>query len=161
MLNWINPKNWSIVKVYRDFENYIDWIKIIKKEEANPTSKYNLWKLKHTKLYDLYIIVSLDDEDAQLPENIKKVKVIESLNSLHLYLDEELGFAGNLTVEFNQFYDDNGKPTLSYLVVYRFDFKAFSIKWLIKFILIVSLLIYLINKYDVISILTKWVSNLI
>jgi len=159
MFKWLNPKNWGIFKVYRDIENFLDWRKTIKKEETNPRSKYNLFKLQRTKLYDIYIIVSLEDEDAFLSENVKRVKVLESLNPVHRYLDEELGFAGNLQCEFNQFVDDKGVPTLSYLIVYRFIFEKFSILWLLKFIIINGILIYIILKYNIIPLIINWISN--
>ena len=161
MINWLKPRNWGIVKVYRDFENFNDWRRIIKKEEADPKSNYNRWKLEHTKLFDVYTIVTLEDVDAQLPEAVQRTKVVESLNPLNRYLDEDLGFAECLNIEFNQFQDDQGKPTLSYLIVYRFNFKKFSIKWLIKFIVITGGLIFVILRFDLIPLLITWVSSLI
>jgi hypothetical protein len=157
MFDWLKPRNWGIVQVYRDFENFADWKRVIKREEINRNSKYNQWKLSHTKLYDVYTIVTLDEADAQLPEKIQRVKVHESVNPLHRYLDEELGFAECLSVEFNQFDDDAGKPTLSYLIVYRFIFNKFSLKWLFKFLLFWGIIIFVIVKFDLIA----WVSNLI
>ena len=64
---YFRPRNWGIIKVYRDFENYSDWIKTIKREEDNPKSNFNRWKLQHTKLYYIYVIVSLDEPDRVLP----------------------------------------------------------------------------------------------
>jgi hypothetical protein len=154
-------RNWGIVKVYRDFDNYIDWIKTIKEEESNKKSKFNKFKLQRTKLYDVYTIVSLEESDAQLPESIQRTKVIESLNPLHRYLDEDLGFAGSLSCDFNQFEDDEGNLTLSYLMVYRFIFEKFSLKWLLKNIIILGGLIFVILKFDLIPLLISWVSTLI
>ena len=109
MFNWLNPKNWGIVKVYRDFENFGDWKRIVKREENDPNSNYNRWKLSRTKLYDIYTVISLDEEDAQLPEIIQRTKVLESLYPLNRYSDNDLGFAECLNIELNQFEDD-GKP---------------------------------------------------
>jgi len=159
LFSWLNPKNWGIVKVYRDFENYADWISTIKKEEKKPHSLYNKWKLKHTKLYDVYIVFSLEDVDTQLPEVVQRTKVIEYLNPLNRYLDEELGFAECLTCEFNQFEDDQGKLTLTYLIVYSFAFNIFSLKWLLKFIIVTGILIFGIIKFNIIPTLITWVSN--
>lgn len=161
IFNIFKFKNWGLVKVYRDFENYFDWIETIKKEELNPTSKFNKWGLKRTKLYDVYVSVSLDDMDAQLPDMIQKTKVLESLNPIHRYLDEELKFAGNLACEFNQFIDDKQKPTLTYLIVYRFIFEKFSLLWLAKFLIFNGAALFAILKYDLIPYLISWVSNLI
>lgn len=161
MLKWIKPKNWSIVKVYRDFENFRDWKKTIKREEKNKNSKFNLWKLQRTRLFDVYTIINLEDEDIHLPINVQRTKILEGLNPVHRYLDEELGFAECLHCEFNQFEDDKGNPTLSYLIAYRFIFNKFSLKWLLKFIIFTSAIIYVIIHFKLISILISWLSNLI
>lgn len=161
MWQWIKPRNWGIVKVYRDLENFADWRKTIKKEEDNPKSNYNIWKLKRTKLYDIYTVVSLDEADDNLPETVKRTKVIESLNPLHRYLDDDLHFAECLNAEFNQFEDEDGKPTLSYLIVYRFNFEKLSVKWIVKSLVITGVLTYLILQFNLVSILFSWVSSLI
>jgi len=160
IFRFLLPRNWGIVKVIRDFENYYDWIRTIKREQANPQSNFNKWKLERTKLYDVFVIVSLEEEDALLPEAVQRTKVVESLNPLHRYLDDELGFAECLNCEFNQFEDDNGKLTLSYLILYRFNFNKFSIKWLIKFIVVTSILAVIIVKLNVIPTLISWISRL-
>ena len=158
LFDWLKFQNWSIVKVYRDFENYFDWKRVIKREEANPKSKYNKWKLSRTSLYDIYTVVSLDESDIPLPEEIKRTKVIESLNPLHRYLDEDLGFAECLNCEFNQYEDDEGKPTLSYLIVYRLRFEKFSILWSVKFLLIVSLLTFVTIKFHLFQLLLSFLT---
>jgi hypothetical protein len=161
ILNWFKPRNWGIVKVYRDFENFADWKRTIKREQSNPNSKFNKWKLSRTKLYDVYLIISLDESDNPLPENIKRTKVLESLNPLNRYLDEELSFAECLSCEFNQFEDKEGNATLSYLIVYRFIFNKFSLKWLLKFLFINSTLLFIILKFKLIPLLISWVLTLI
>jgi len=160
MLDFLKPRNWGIVKVYRDFENFSDWKRIIRKEESNPNSKYNKWKLERTKLYDIFVTITLDDSDSVLPDVIKRTKVLESLNLLNRYLDEELGFAECLSCEFNQFEDDKGNPTLSYFIVYRFIFNKLSLSWLLKFIIINGLIVFVVLKFKLIPLLITWVSNL-
>jgi len=159
ILNWMKPRNWGIVKVYRDFENFADWKRTIRREQSNPNSKFNKWKLSRTKLYDVYLIISLDESDVPLPEELKRVKVIESLNPLNRYLDEELGFAECLSCEFNQFEDKEGNATLSYLIVYRFIFNKFSLKWLLKFLVINTVLLFVIFHFKLIPLLVSWVLN--
>lgn len=156
-LDPIKPRNWGIVKVYRDFENFADWKKIIRKEQNNPNSKFNKWKLSRTKLYDIYLSISLDEADAVLPEALQRIKLMESLNPVHKYLDEELGFSECLNIEFNQYTDEaTKKPTLTYLIVYRFNFNKFSIKWAVKTIVILGVLIFVTLKF-----LLPWVLTLI
>jgi hypothetical protein len=149
--DYFRPRNWGIVKVYRDFENFVDWKKTVRREQANPNSFFNKWKLSRTKLYDVYTTVSLENTDALLPENIQRVKLMEILNPLHKYLDEDLSFAECLDCEFNQFEDDKGSPTLTYLIVYRFRWNKFSIGWMLKSLIILSILIYLIIHFNILS----------
>lgn len=154
--NFLLPRNWGIVKVYRDFENYADWKRTIKKEQAKKDSKYNTWNLDRTKLYDIYVTTSIEEGDIDLPENLQRVRLMETLNPLHKYLDEELGFAECLDVEFNQFEDDDGNLSLTYLIVYRFKFRKFSLKWIAKFILFTGVELFLIFKF-----LIPWIQTLI
>lgn len=157
----LKPSSWSIVKVYRDFENFFDWKRTIKKELANKKSLLNNWRISHTKLYDLYVTVSLDETDALLPEVIKRTKILEILNPLNKYLDEDLGFAGCLTCEFNQFVDDQNNPTLTYLIVYRFNFEKFSLLWLLKFVAIITALVGVVVYFDLITIAIAWISGIV
>ena len=154
--NYIRPRNWSIVKVYRDFENFGDWRRVVKKEQANPKSNFNKWKLDRTKLFDVYLTLSLNEEDAILPDTAKRIKLMEMLNPLHRYFDDTLGFSECLNIEFNQYEDDEKNPTLSYLIVYRFNFNKFSIKWLFKFLIYLTIII-LGSIYYIIP----WLSSLI
>ena len=158
LFDWIKPHNWGLVKVYRDFENFADWKKVIESEKADPNSKFNKWKLEHTKLYDIFITISLDESDAQLPEVVKRTKVLESLNTLNRYLDEDLGFAGSLSVELNQFEDDKGNPTLSYFIVYRFIFEKFSIKWLAKILFYIGVISFVTLHFHLGPLLITWLS---
>jgi hypothetical protein len=156
ILNKLKPSNWGLIKVIRDLNNYSDWIKTVKKEAANKNSKYNKWSLQHNSFYTLYAIMSLDEADYALPENIKRLRVLEMTTNLNKYLDEDLGFAECLTPEFLNFHDENNKPTLSYIVAYRFSFNKLSLWWLIKWSVLISVLIYCLIKYDLISKLYGW-----
>lgn len=138
---------WGIVKVWRDIENYRDWCRTIKSEARNKHSKYNQWNLNHNYFCTLYFTYTVKDEEASLPEHIMRMRMMESMAPLHRYLDEELGFAGNLVPEFNQFYDDEGEPTLTYLVAYRYAFDTLSLKWIIKFLLHIGITIAAISIF--------------
>jgi hypothetical protein len=134
-MRFFKLSTWGIFDVIRDIKNYKDWKHIIKKEKANPNSKFNQWNLNHNYFYTLYFTHTIDETETQLPEKIQRLRMVESFAPLHRYLDEELGFAGNLVPEFNQFFDDKGNPTLTYLIAYRFAFDKLSIGWVIKFLL--------------------------
>ena len=94
------PSTWGLIKVIRDLDNYRDFIGVIKDEVKNPKSKFNHWKLKHNYFYTIYFTMDIEEEEAQLPEQIKRLRMMESLAPLHRYLDEELGFAGYLIPEW-------------------------------------------------------------
>lgn len=137
----------------KDIQNYIDWIKTIDKEKLNPKSKWYKFNMNHNYFYTIYFVTALPDEDKVLPDNIKRLRLIELLSPVHRYLDEELQFAEYIIPEFNQFYDENNEPTLMYGIVYRFAFKKISIKWLISRTIILAALIWALIKFPVISFL--------
>lgn len=147
----------GIVKAYYDLINYLDWVKIIKREENDPDSKFNSYKLKRTKLYDVYYIVNLPEEDSILTDSVKRIKVVESLNHINRYFDDDLGFANDLSIEFNQI-EDNENLLMSYLIVYSFAMNKLSLKWILKYILGLTLFIYTLSyKNDI----YEWILNLI
>jgi len=156
-MSLIKPNTWP---VWRDIENYRDFVRIIKQEKKDPNSKFNKWKLNHNYFYTLYFTMDIDETEEQLPERIKRLRMVESLAPLHRYLDEELGFAECLTPEFNQFYDNKGNPTLTYLIAYRFVFNKLSFWWVVKKSLIIILIIFLFAKFNIIPFLIQWVQTL-
>jgi len=153
----LSPQTWAISGVIRDIKNYINWIKTIDNEKRNPNSLWYKFNMKHNIFYTIYFPITLPDEDAVLPDSIKRLRVVESLAPVHRYLDEELQFAEYIIPEFNQFYDDNNKPTLIYGIVYRFAFMTLSLKWVIYRLLILGGLIWAFTTYPIF----KWLINLI
>jgi len=149
--------NWGLVKAYRDIENFLDWKRTIDKQVADPKSQYNKWGLEHTKLYDIFTTVSIDEQYGSLPEQIQRTQLVEMLNPLHRYLDDDLGFAECLNCEFNQFVDEKEKPTLSYLIVYRFNFNKLSITWIAKMLILLGVLSY--GAFHL-STIVAWLSSL-
>jgi hypothetical protein len=146
-------KSLAIVKVIKDIKAYNLWVKTIKAERDNMKSKYNIFGLNHNYFYVLYFPVTLPQEDAALPDNIKRMRLLEILNPVHQYLDTDLGFADFIVPEFNQFFDDEGEPTLTYGVVYRFAFKRFSLRWLITRTLGIGIVIWALAKFNLLSLL--------
>jgi len=154
------PTTWGLVRVWRDFENYRDWIRVIKKEESNKNSKYNTWKLQHNPFYTVYFTMDIEESEAQLPEKIMQLRLFETLAPLNRYLDEELGFAECLAPEFNRFFDEEGNPTLTFIISYRFMFNKFSGRWLFKWVFLLTGLIVTL-KMGWIPKLIEWVTTLI
>ena len=149
LLDLINPYKSSLWLVIKDIENYIAWIKCIDKEKANPKSLWYKFNMKHNYFYTIYFPVALLEEDKALPDSIKRLKIVELLAPVHRYIDEDLQFAEYIVPEFNQFYDEDNKPTLIYGIVYRFAFKRLGFRWLISRSIFLTILLYIIIKYPV------------
>lgn len=156
----IKPSNWGLIKVWRDIENYRDFIRVIKKEKSESESKFSKWGLNHNAFYTIYFTMDIKEEESNLPEEIKRMRLIESLGNLHRYLDEELGFAECLTPEFNQFFDEKGNPTLTYLIAYRFSFNKLSLSWLLKWGIISSASIIVVKFLYKIPLVVETLSNI-
>lgn len=144
-------KRIPVIGVWKDIQNYRSWIKIIQKEAENPHSKFNKFGMDCNYFYVLYLPVSLPQEDGVLPENIKRLRLMEVLSPIHQYLDSDLGFAGSIVPEFNQFYDDEGNPTLTYGIIYRFAFDTLSLKWVITRTLFTGFAIFALVKWPIIG----------
>ena len=148
-----------IVDAWKDFKNYLEWIKIIKNERDDPNSLYNKYDIKHNFFYNIYLGITLPQEDSVLPSKIKRMRVVESLAAVHRYIDVDLGFAEYIVPEFNQVVDDEGNETLTYVIVYRFAFKKLSLMFIIKRLLILGGVYLLATKLPWEKIYT-WISSL-
>lgn len=154
-------KTLPIFVVYKDIVNYIKWIKTINRERSTSNSEFNRFKLNHNYFYTLYMTFTLPDEDYMLPESIKKLRILESLTPVHQYLDSKLNFAEYIVPEFNQFYDDENNPTLTYGIIYRFAFKRLSLGFVLKRGILITLIIFLLVKFPILSTLWSWITLLI
>jgi len=150
-------KKLPLAEVIRDIKYYRLWIKTIKEERDNMKSKYNQFGISHNYFYVLYLAVTLPQEDSALPDDIKRLRLIEILRPVHQYLDYELGFSDYIIPEFNQFFDDEGEPTLTYGMVYRFGFKKLSLKWVITRTIFAGVLTWALIKFPIISSLWNWI----
>jgi len=146
-----------IFNVINDIRNYIDWIKTIDKEKTKSNSLWNKMGMNHNYFYTVYFPILLPEEDRVLPDNIKRLRVVEMLAPVHRYLDEDLGFAEYIVPEFNQFYNEENEPTLTYGIIYRFAFKGLSLKWFITRTIFWTITIWALLKFPII----KWLTSLI
>ena len=150
-------KGLPVVRVIKDFIAYRKWIQTIREERNNPNSQFNKYNLSHNYFYVLYVTVTLPQEDVALPDNIKRLRLVETLTPVHQYLDSDLGFADYIVPEFNQFYDEDNEPTLSYGIVYRFAFKKFSLKWVVTRTLFMGTLLLVLTKWPILSTIWGWI----
>jgi len=152
------PKTWGISRVFNDIRNYKEFRRVVLNEERDPYSKFNKWKLTHNLFGTIFATLDVDENEAQLPQKIMRMRMIESLAPLHRYLDEELGFAECLIPEFNQFFDKDNNPTLTYLISYRFAFEKLSLRWIIRWSLIMTaIIIILFSQLNIF----QWITALI
>lgn len=151
ILNILIPSRWGIWLAIKDIQNYRSWIQTIDIEKQNKNSIFNKWAMKHNFFYVLYFTISLPEEDRVLPDNIKRLRVVETLAPVHRYIDEELQFAEYIVPEFNQFFDEENKPTMVYGIVYKFAFKKISIKWFFYNLIILGGLTWMILKFQILQ----------
>jgi len=159
-LHPFRPRLWAISMVLKDIENYRAWIRAIKKEKKDQNSLWTRFGMNHNFFYVIYFPMSLPEEDKALPDNIKRMRVVESLAPVHRYLDEDLNFAEYIVPEFNQFYDDNNQPTLNYGIVYRFAFHRLSLSWLISRLIVIGGLVWAFLKWPLIGMVVELVKPL-
>jgi hypothetical protein len=145
------------LEVLRDIKAYRSWIRTIKNEKERANSKFINYGLDHNYFYVLYLAITLPQEDAVLPDNIKRLRVAEMLTPIHQYLDNDLGFADYIVPEFNQFYDEENQPTLTYGIVYRFAFKKLGLNWIITRSIFIGFIIWALLKWPIISTLWEWI----
>ena len=149
-------KGLALLEVIKDLKNYRKWSKTLKVEAENPDSKFNKYGLNRNYFSDISSNNS-SEEDLALPDNIKRLRVVETLTPIHQYLDNDLGFADYIVPEFNQFFDDENQPTLTYGIVYRFAFKKFSLKWVLTRSIIIGALLFTLIKWPILSTLWGWI----
>ena len=150
----------GIIGFIRDIQNYRSWVKTVKAEKANPRSKWNQYKMQHNPTYVAYKYITLPDETAELPDEVKQQRVFEGLAPINRYLDEDLGFADSLDIDPRVYYGEDGKPTLTYFIMYFFAFKTISLNWILSRItaILITIFLYLFVNWPA---LFTWISSLI
>ena len=58
-------------------------MRVIDEEINNPNSKFNKYKLERSYFYIIYLSTSLPEEDALLPDNIKRLRLMQILEPVH------------------------------------------------------------------------------
>lgn len=149
----------GIKGVWNDLVNYYDWIETIKKEKRDPKSIFNEFKLGNDWFWNIFVILTLPGEDSNLPDQIKRLRVTESLRPINKYFGEDLSFSEYLIPDFNQVYHDD-EPTLSYMIIYRFVFQKLTWFWLISRSIFFGAVIFALSKVPWIN-LIEWISNII
>jgi hypothetical protein len=137
-------------KVYKDVKVYLNYLKIIKKEFNNSP----IWTRKGLRIDwfgRIYTVVNLPPEvlfSADLPKEARPSFVINEIKPINEY------FKSINIVELITLWIDPVKGTNeeSYLVVYQYIFRELSWIWILRFVLEISLIIFVIlNRSHIIN----------
>lgn len=127
-------KKTKLYLAYKDIKNYLIYKKLIQRDEKDPNSTYNKLKLNHNKFYTLNYIISLPDGAEQLNDEQRLAYVTEAMRPSVEYINNELRFGEYLVADIQQFYDENNEPTLSYGIIFSFEFITLTFKQIIEWL---------------------------
>jgi hypothetical protein len=137
-------------KVYKDVKVYRDYLKIIKKEFNDSP----IWTRKGMRIDwfgRIYTVVNLPPEvlfSADLPKEARPSFVVNEIKPINEY------FKTINIVELITLWIDPVKGTNeeSYLVVYQYIFRELSWIWILRFVVEISLIIFVIlNRSHIIN----------
>jgi hypothetical protein len=137
-------------KVYKDVKVYRDYLKIIKKEFNNSP----IWTRKGLRIDwfgRIYTVVNLPPEvlfSADLPREARPSFVVNEIKPINEYF-KSINIVELITLWIDPVKDTNEE---SYLVVYQYIFRELSWIWILRFVLEISLIIFVIlNRSHIIN----------
>lgn len=109
----------KIVQSFFDIKNFFRFRKDIKKELAEPKSGMNNLGIKRNWLGNiLYMQINCTDADLMNAGYDFDRMVMIKLKPAVQYLGQDLGWSEYLVPQVNNFVDEEGKPTLSYGILF-------------------------------------------
>ena len=141
----------KLPRVLKEISLYREYIKQIRAEELNSP----LWSrrnLRRDYLNRMYTVINLPPEvlmSNDLPKEARPSFVLNEIKPINDYL-KSLNLEELLTVWIEPVKGTNEE---SYLVVYQFVFREISWLWIFRFIFEISLISFIIYKWE-------WISNL-
>ena len=140
----------NFFKVWKDIKIYRDYLKVIKKESLNSP----IWSRKNLRkdwFGRVYTVINLPPEvifSADLPKEARPSFVMSEIKPINDYL-KSLNIEEIITIGMEPVKDTNEE---SYLVVYQYVFRELSWMWIFRFILEISLIIFLfVNRAYIIG----------
>jgi hypothetical protein len=107
--------------------------KEIKEEIQNPDSTFNKLNLHVNKLGNvIYVQLNYDDEKFMSSGYNVQNMVGKDLDKINSYLDNDIRWGEFLEQKISQFYDEDGFPTYSYAIEYKFVDYLDAIKYILK-----------------------------
>ena len=141
----------KLLRVLKEISLYREYTKEIRSEELNSP----LWSRKNLRrdyLNRMYTVINLPPEvlmSNDLPKEARPSFVLNEIKPINDYL-KSLNLEELLTVWIEPVKGTNEE---SYLVVYQFVFREISWLWIFRFIFEISLISFVIYKWE-------WISNL-
>jgi hypothetical protein len=136
----------NFFKVWKDIKIYRDYLKVIKKESLNSP----IWSRKNLRkdwFGRVYTVINLPPEvifSADLPKEARPSFVMSEIKPINDYMKslnlEEIMALGVEEVP--------GTNSESYLVVYQYLFRELSWIWIFRFILEITLILVVWNKFE-------------
>ncbi len=142
----------KLPRVLKEISLYREYTKQIKAEELNSP----LWSrrnLRRDYLNRMYTVINLPPEvlmSNDLPKEARPSFVLNEIKPINEYL-KSLNLEELLTVWIEPVKGTNEE---SYLVVYQFVFREISWLWIFRFIFEISLISFIIYKWE-------WISNIL
>lgn len=140
----------NFFNVYRDVKIYRDYLKIIDKESKDSP----LWSRRNLRkdwFGRIYTVINLPPEvifSVDLPKEARPSFVMSEIKPINDYL-KSLNIEEIITIGMEPIKGTNDE---SYLVVYQYVFRELSWMWIFRFILEISLIIFLfINRAYIIG----------
>lgn len=137
-------------KVYNDVKVYRDYLKIIKKEFNDSP----IWTRKGMRIDwfgRIYTVVNLPPEvlfSTDLPKEARPSFVVNEIKPINEYF-KTINIVELITLWIEPVKDTNEE---SYLVVYQYIFRELSWIWILRFVVEISLIIFVIlNRSHIIN----------
>lgn len=138
-MNWFQRRR----QAFREIRNWFFIRKQIKRErKSEPWTKYNL---DYGWINQIYAVVNLRKEDMGEEEMVQRMKILQKIEPINRYLDS-LDLSEIIYPEIVRI-----KDSRSWLVIYWPIFDYFSVWRTIFWIVGLSVSIYFINKYSLIT----------
>ena len=146
-----------IVKVVKELYNYLEFRRVVKKESLD-SPKWTKLKLRYDWLGRIYTVVNLPAEitnSPDFPNEARPSYVMDEVGPINDYLGTDLNLNELITVSFEPIKEVEGD---SFLVVYYYLFRYFTIFWLVRnIVILISVLTGFLYK----DFLIEWIKGFI
>lgn len=135
-----------IIRLYKEIKNYLEFKKIIKKESKD-SPKWSKFRLRIDWINRIYTVINLPPEVTQsndFPIEGRPAYIMEEIAPINNYLGYELNLNEITTIGMEPIKETNSD---SYLVVWFFLWREFTILYAIRLFIISTTIIYGIIKW--------------